>query len=485
MTRPFPNDMDFGGYNAPSRIEADIFDLEIEGEVPAEITGRWYRATPDPQYPPSFEGDTYLSGDGMISMFKFENGYVDFKSRYVMTERMKNERKARRSLYGRYRNVYTDHESVQHTPGRSVANTTPVVHAGKLLATKEDGRPVQLDPDTLATIGEYDFGGKLRSDTITAHVRIDYDTGWMYLYGYEAGGLATRDFAYIVCNPKGEIVSEQWFQAPYAGMVHDFAVTKTHVIFPFFPVTTDLERLKAGGPHWTWDFNEETVMGIMPRDGTVDQIRWFRGPPAVAFHFMNAFDEGDGDKVHLDFGVSEMVPFPFMQRDSGLEPTLGGARNAVVRWTFDLKGQANTWSETKLAPPGDFPRVADKDHMKPYEISYYQGFEPQYGPMVAGPVGIGFNVIHRLEVKTGERRTYWPGPATTVQEHIHIPSSKPGHEGYLLFIVDLHEKWLSEAHLLEAEHPEKGPIAKIKIPFRLRNQVHGTWVQEAEMAGPA
>ena len=102
-------------------------------------------------------------------------------------------------------------------------------------------------------------------------------------------------------------------------MMHDFAVTKKHAIFPFFPLKTDLDRLKAGGPHWVWDFDEkETVMGIMPRDGDVSEMRWFRGPAAISFHFMNAFDEGD--TVHLDFGVSEMAIFPFMQRDSGIEP---------------------------------------------------------------------------------------------------------------------------------------------------------------------
>ena len=178
-----------------------------------------------------------------------------------------------------------------------------------------------------------------------------------------------------------------------------------------------------------------------------------------------------------------MVAFPFMQRDSGLEPTLGGKRNGVVRWTFDLAGQDNMWTERTLAPPGDFPRVADKDHMKPYRIGYYQGFDPVNGPPLSvGPVGVGFNTVHRLDNSTGERRSYSAGPGTTVQEHVHIASAQPGHEGYLLFVVDLHATMLSEAHLLYAEHPETGPIARIHIPFRLRNQVHGTWVPETEIS---
>jgi len=48
-----------------------------------------------------------------VSLFRFENGHVDFKMRYVKTERWKAERAARRSLYGLYRNPFTDDRSVQ------------------------------------------------------------------------------------------------------------------------------------------------------------------------------------------------------------------------------------------------------------------------------------------------------------------------------------------------------------------------------------
>jgi carotenoid cleavage dioxygenase len=59
---------------------------------------------------------------------------------------------------------------------------------------------------------------------------------------------------------------------------------------------------------------------------------------------------------------------------------------------------------------------------------------------------------------------------------VHIPSKDAAHEGYLAFLVDLHDQNLSEVHIVEARHPERGPIARIKIPLRLRSGVHGTWV---------
>src|SRR5688500_17598109 len=79
MTTAFPERMDFSGFNAPSRIECDIYDLVIEGTLPAEIDGTWYRSVPDHQYPPKLGHDTFLSGDGMVSAMRFENGHADFK----------------------------------------------------------------------------------------------------------------------------------------------------------------------------------------------------------------------------------------------------------------------------------------------------------------------------------------------------------------------------------------------------------------------
>src|SRR3990167_3992218 len=161
MTGPFPTSPSFSGYNAPSRIECDVYDLEVEGEIPADLNGSWYRCGPDQQYPPHLGDDIYINGDGMISMFRIEDGHVDFKMRYVQTERWKAERAARRSLYGKYRNPWTDSPEVKGK-SRGTANTTPVWHGGRLLVLKEDHVPMEVDPDTLATRGEFTWNGKLR-----------------------------------------------------------------------------------------------------------------------------------------------------------------------------------------------------------------------------------------------------------------------------------------------------------------------------------
>jgi carotenoid cleavage dioxygenase len=128
------------------------------------------------------------------------------------------------------------------------------------------------------------------------------------------------------------------------------------------------------------------------------------------------------------------------------------------------------------------PRTAAKDFIRAYDVGYYQTFDPAVAPPhVAGPVGAGFNTILRLEINTGRLKRLPMDQSSTVQEHAHIPSQLPGHEGYLLFLVDQHDRNETEAFLVEAEHLDKGPVARIQVPLRLRVGVHGNWVPASEL----
>ncbi len=480
MTQPFPDSPDFAGHNAPSRIECDLFDLEIEGTLPEEIHGTWYRSIPDPQFPPMLGHDTMLSGDGMVSAFRFEKGHVDFSMRYVQTERWRNERAARRGLYGLYRNPFTDHPSVRGK-GRGAANTTPLFHGGRLIALKEDSRGWAVDPRTLSTVGEWDYDGRLRSQTMTAHPRIDPETGELYFFGYEAGGLATCDVAYCVANRDGELIREDWLKVPYCALMHDFAVTQEHVVFPGFPITADLARLRAGGPHWAWDPSLETFVGIMPRAGRIDQIRWFRGPACSVFHILNAFTEGN--RLHMDLSVSNLPAFSFIREATKMDVPQYALQGEISRWTFDLSKPGDEFERQTIAPSGDLPRVAAKDNTRNYDIAYYERFDPSIGPpILSGPAHVGFNAISRLEIGSGRMTSFNMNPQWTVQEPVHIPSRKPGHEGYLAFVVDRHELNLAEVFVVEAEHLSRAPLARIKVPMRLRSAVHGTWVTAEELS---
>ncbi len=126
------------------RVEADVKDVEIEGKIPADLNGAFYRTGPDAQYPLA-PGNIPFDGEGHVSMWRIKDGRVDYKSRFVRNERYIAQEKAHRILFPMYRNIHTDDPSVKGL-SRSTANTHIINHKNMLLALKEDSPPVRAGP---------------------------------------------------------------------------------------------------------------------------------------------------------------------------------------------------------------------------------------------------------------------------------------------------------------------------------------------------
>src|SRR5690606_5013590 len=136
------------------RFTAEILDCEVEGAIPPELDGIFVRTGPDWFYPPIYPNDPPFSADGYVSAFRIKNGRASYRGKYVYTPRFVNNLEAGRQLYGMYRNPFTDDPSIRDRTmerpwERTVANTTPMAHAGRLFALKEDAPPIEIDPNTL------------------------------------------------------------------------------------------------------------------------------------------------------------------------------------------------------------------------------------------------------------------------------------------------------------------------------------------------
>ena len=487
----FPQTIHFIGSNTPRQTEISKRNLEVEGEIPVEVEGAFFRAVPDNAHAPMFDDDIALNHDGMVARFNFEGGAADFDIKYVETERYLAEKTARRALFGRYRNPFTDDPSVKGVD-RTVANTTPVWHGGRLFMTKEDGRGYEVNPHTLETAGKWDYYGALKSETFTAHPRIDPGTGEMFFFGYEAGGLCSLDVAYGIADKDGNLTSEQWFKQPYCSTIHDFVITEKYAVFPIFPTLADLDRLKAGGAHWAHRQDLPSWVGIMPRYGKVEEMKWIKGPIGVSvFHEVNAYD--DGDFVHIDLCLTETNAFSFMREAGGIHKPQQEIQGALTRWTIDMSKAEPEIQERPLGPPGDLPRLADADQGRPYSHAWYLSMNPQGGPpMPGGPVGANFNALLRIEVGNGRVELMGVPPGAGISEPAHVPSREPGHEGWLLTVVDVPNNpdpaqqvpgdYSSELWIVNAGEVAKGPVAKVKTGLPLRSQVHGTWVSREKLA---
>lgn len=465
----------------PGRFETDLSDLDVEGEVPAQLSGAFYRMQPDPYYARRTDEDVYFNGDGQVSKFTFANGRVDFKHRYVMTDKLKLERKAGRALFGRYRNPLTDDESVKGAI-RGTGNTTPVVFGGKLYALKEDSPAILMDPVTLETFGYTDFDGRMKGQTFSAHCKIDPDSGNLVSFGYNSSGPLTTDCTYMEVSPSGALLKEVWFKAPYYCMMHDFGVTADYVVFPVVPMVSSWERLKAGLPHFGFDKTLPVYLGVLPRTGE-GGIRWFKAPNQNACHVVNAFNVGT--KVHFDIPVSKGNGLWFFPDVDGSPFDPMGALAFITRWTVDYASAGDEFeSATRLVDMGgEFPRIDDRFISKDHRYAWWLVVDPMK-PSVPG-IGPGMNTVGYYDYRQKRQSSWWAGERSHLQEPCFIPRSptSPEGDGYIVVVVDDVVTHLSQLVLLDAQKIESGPIARIKLPFGLRAGLHGNWVDSSRIPG--
>lgn len=480
----FPKTYVMSSWNhAHTRFEAEVVSLEIHGKLPLDLHGAFYRIQPDTMFPPLFEDDAPINGDGNVCCFYFKDGTIDFKCRYIRTEKYIAERTARRALFGRYRNKYTDDPRVKNVLSRTTSNTHVVYHAGKLMTLKEDGPPYEIDAATLETRGFVDYNGTFKAPTHTAHPKADSETGELVGYSYEAKGDATPDICSFTVDKYGSISEEVWFQAPWACMIHDFWVTKNWVVFPINGLKASLELMQKGLEHFFWDETlDYQLLGVVPRRGAKpEDAKWFKTPRGCYSHTINGFEDEQGNIV-LDANVWTDLHFPFFPNTKGEKFTTDRAkiRAPILRYRFDPKA-----STEKIIHPErivldgvyEFGRIDDRLLGKPYNRVWTLHVDPtKLASSEAAEQGFNTLLMHNFE--TGETQKYFHGNDITFQEPIFVPRSDgaPPEDGYIVVVADLFRENLTNLLIFEAQQIQGGPIAIVKLPLKLLDGLHGSWV---------
>ena len=454
-----------GGY-APLQMECDVADVVVQGEIPSDLQGTFFRNGPNPQFAPRGSYH-WFGGDGMIHAFRFEGGSVSYKNRWVKTLKWKKEREAGRSLFAAM-NPFDNDESVQGLETDGLANTNIVWHANKLLALEEGHAPFELDPFTLDTIGPCTYADKLKGP-MTAHPKIDPETGEMLFFGYNIDGGLSQKMSFHVVDRKGNLTRSEFFDAPYTAMVHDFIVTRDYVIFPIMPLTGSIERAMKGLPVYAWEPDKGSHVGVMPRSGTVEDLRWFTSDPAFVFHPMNAHSEGQIITCDVcQFGQAPM--FPFADGSPG-DPAKSFAQ--LTRWILDLTGSSDTYKSELLDDRKcEFPRLDER----------HAGLSYRYGYMACDSrpsekAGL-FNSIARVDHETGSVQTHELPVGCATNEPIFVPLSDTSAEGEGVLLANIYDANRQASHLLilDAENVGGEALATAYLDHRVPFGFHGNWM---------
>jgi carotenoid cleavage dioxygenase len=449
------------GIYAPVQTEVHERDLPVEGEIPSELRGSFLRNGPNPVFTP--KGSYHIwDGDGMIHAVDFEGGSAAYRNKQVETAALQAERAAGRSLYGGLMDPEPPPPELTGAAGahKNPANTNIIRHAGRLLALWEGGRPTVLTRD-LDTVGTDDFAGKLQGP-MTAHPKIDPETGELLFFGYSPFPPYLR---YNVVDAAGKLVRSVDVDLPRPVMMHDFVVTRDHVVFFDAPMIFDLEGFAETGSMIRWAPEHGTRIGVMPRDGDGSHVRWFEVDPCYVFHFLNAYD--DGDRVRITGASSEWVIVDFENEQA---PEGEDENSHLNEWEIDLS--ANTCSTRRISElPGEFCKIPDSVAGLPHRYGYLSSFS-------SGRVnGAAFDAITKYDLERGTAATHVFEPGKVVGEVSFAPdpSGTAEDDGWLVTWLHEHDGSASQCVLIDARDVEAGPIARISMPQRVPLGFHGNW----------
>lgn len=464
--------------------DLDLPTLVVEGAIPAALRGGRYLLNGPGWVNIGGRLVHPFDGHGYLRALRFhDDGAASLRARFVRTPAYVDEAREGRLVHrGLATNPSTSWWKNWRAPGpRNVANTTVVPWAGQLLCGWEGGRPHALDPVTLETRGEADFGGDLPPGPLLAHMRADPPSAGAArrLVGLSLGMGRHTTLTFREFDEAGRAAGTRVATIPSVLLAHDFVMTPRWYVIAGNPLTIDVRAFlaaKVGAGTLLQAVQPDNAaagsLHLVPRgrDGAVRTITLDR--PLFAVHLANAFDEGDDVVVDIcgfetfTFGQE----FGYQGQDAPLDPALADARVQQRLGRVRVIAGQDTARWADLATLGcDFPRVP-AHHEGRDAPAVYVATRAEAGH--SDP----FDTVARVDLRGGPVSSWQAAPDCFVGEPVIAPAS-PGEAADAGWVLAMIYDGLGERSTLAvfaSDDLAAGPVARVHLPL-LPYGFHGEW----------
>ena len=482
------------GVMAPVRTEVTAVDLEVSGQVPEHLHGRYLRNGPNPAAEVDPATYHWFSGDAMVHGLALRDGKaLWYRNRWVRTPavcRTLDEAQAGR--------INPRAGMLAIGPNTNVLN-----HAGRTLALVEAGCANYELTEELDTLGTCDFGGTLYGG-YTGHPHRDPKTGELHAISYSFA--RANRVQYSVIDTSGRARRTVDIEVTGAPMMHDFSLTERHVVIYDLPVTFDPVRMAPRvAPRWlqrparlvleslvgrikvpdpiavqinrntktadtipfAWNPSYPARIGVMPREGTNADVRWFDIGPCYVFHPLNAYSEfRDGDEVLvLDVVRNERM---FDREHRG--PSEG--RPTLDRWTINLTNGA-LHTERRDDRTQEFPRINETLTGSRHRYGYTVGVEG--GLIWDDKPGNLRTALYKHDYATGDCVTAPLDPDLVTGEMSFVPNPDARTEDDGVLMGYGYHRGRNKGQLLILDAASLELTATVHLPQRVPVGVHGNW----------
>jgi all-trans-8'-apo-beta-carotenal 15,15'-oxygenase len=443
--------------------------LRVEGTLPPALEGTLYRNGPGRFAVGAERVPHWFDGDGAISSVRLAGGRASGAMRLVRTTGLEREERAGKRLFGGYGTpLVRPIRELLLGDSKNTANTSVLLWQDRLFATCEAGKPYEVDPRDLSTLGESLLGGVLVGP-FSAHSHRVPQRRATYNFGL-GHGRSTQVDAYELPD-EGPARRLATFSVDGVRVLHDFVATERHLVFAFSPLTMSLVdvvlRRRAPISSARWKAERGTEIVVVPID-TPTLVRRFRTDAFLLEHVVNAFE--DGGKIVFDYTHYDHA--------DGLEQFVGGLvagridaplRSEIRRMTLD-PSKDGVASEVVLPRAVELPRVAPRVEGSRHRFAYYVG-------TATGAGDPPFARLLKHDVETGRVDTYEPGGGRSPGEGVFVarPDGAAEDDGWLLTMVHDPREDCSRLEVLDARALGDGPVAACHFDHVVPFGFHGAW----------
>lgn len=464
---------------ATSLREEHDYKAEVEGKLPAELRGTLYRNGPGLFDRGGLRKRNLLDGDGMVQAFRFDDGGVHYRNRFVRTAKFVEEEAAGTFLYPSW--------STQ-APGGLIANfwgagriksqagVTVYLWRDRLYAFDEMGLPYELDPVTLDTIGESRLGLPDGLTTYAAHSKMDPSTGeWLHfgiLY-------SSKPQLYItVFGPGGELRMHRVIPLPHHVYMHDWLVSDRHLIFIIHPAEIAFWGFLLGrrsmAESLRWRPEHGNLIMVVDREGERAPLI-LETAACFMWHSFNAYERGG--EIVADF-IGYRNPDHFIGADPVASAVMAGRTGKhafpgeVRRYLIDPAARTLR-QETIDRGSCEWPRVNELHRCHGYRFGYMAKTRPEE---------FFWSLICRIDMRTGRTASYDFGAGVYCSEPVFVPlpayrylpddAAEPG-----LLLTEVYDSKPKKSFLavLRADRLNDGPVAVIRLRHHVPFSYHGWW----------
>lgn len=433
---------------------------EVRGELPRYLLGDYYLNGPSRFRRGDRRYRHWLDGDGRVTHLGFEDGRVRYTSRYVRSAKLTDEERQDRFVYRAFGTAFPDDELLYGMALASPVNVSAYPFAGRLLAFGEQGLPWSLDPESLETRGEHDFGRLSKVTPFSAHPHFDPDTGEMFNFGvsFSAKRPMLQLFRFAT---DGEMISRHRIPLEHPYSMHDFSLSSRHAAFLLAPYLLDMRAMVGEGAtvqsSLNWRPELGTTLRILDRE-TGEDVASVAVGSGYSLHHIQAFEE-DGkltvDLVELPepyYPHYEVVPDLFIRAPAA----------SIVRRVVDLERQEVVEERRSELPwIADFPAVDPRRASGPYRDVWMLAISA-----TGKPGRKFFDRVFRFDVEEGKVADTWVSPPGTYLGGEPVFAPDPDREGHGAVVCQAFDAETRRGHFLvfDGQNLAQGPVARLPLP---------------------